>query len=1009
LEKQLKDDELGGVWSEFVSLKNIDALMKKLFPFIVVVAVGLFVLSCGKETTQSPADFVNPFIGTGGHGHTFPGATAPFGGVQLSPDTRKDSWDGCSGYHYSDSVIFGFSHTHLSGTGVGDYGDIRLMPTVGEINYAPGTADNPDTGYASRFSHQNEKASPGYYQVLLDDYGIKVELTTTPHAGMHRYYFPRTDQARVVLVLVESVVTEKILGAELRITSDHEVMGCRITKGWAAEQKVYFYASFSRPFQATGLLNEGVFHQNKLEALGDDLKAVFTFNMLDGGPLLVKVGISPIDYHSARENCFQEIDSWDFEGTHEKTRESWNKQLSKIEVEGDSHDDKTVFYTALYHTMIAPNIFSDVDGRYRNHADEVIQDRSFKVYTVFSLWDTFRTLHPLFTLIERERSADMINSMLDMYKHDGLLPVWELAGNETNCMIGYHAVPVIADAWMKGIRGFDADLALKAMKASARSGLFGLNEYMTKGYIPADKEGESVSKTLEYAYDDWCIAQVAKGLNDVEAYQDFSRRAQYYKNLFDKSTGFFRGKSNGGFVVPFDPTQVNFMLTEANTWQYNFFVPQDINTHIDMLGGDVAYEQKLDELFTTAEKLTGRVQSDITGLIGQYAHGNEPSHHMAYLYNFVGKPWKTQQLVHRICSELYSNNPDGLSGNEDCGQMSAWYVMSALGFYPVTPASMNYVLGSPRFDVARINLENGKVFVVKASGISEKNRYIRSVKYNGQSYTKSYITYDMISNGGELEIEMDDQPNEAWGQKPEDRPVQRISDFQITAVPAFQAESRTFETTMTVGLVSIDSLAKIKVTHNGTSSLYEQPIEISRTSDFMAMASVNGITSFAETANYLRIPANRRVIIHTPYSDQYTAGGDIALINTIRGGHEFRTGNWQGYYGTDLDVVVDLGELQLVSEVGAGFLQDENSWIFMPEKVRFQVSADGVKYQEAGLVYNPVDQKESGGIVHDFVVKGIDKKIRFIHVTATSSGACPDWHVGAGNPSWIFADEIWTR
>ena len=983
--------------------------MKKIIPIFTVAFTLLFAFSCKKETPKTPADFVNPFIGTGGHGHTFPGATTPFGGVQLSPDTRKDSWDGCSGYHYSDNVIFGFSHTHLSGTGVGDFGDIRFMPTTGEINYAPGTAEEPETGYASRFSHQNESASPGYYQVKLDDYNIDVELTATPHAGMQRYHFPKTDQARVVLDLVESVVTEKILAAELRITSDHEVMGYRFTKGWAAEQKVYFYASFSRPFQATGIATQGEFHQNKQDAQGDDLKAVFTFNMMDGGPLLIKVGISAIDYHSARENCFQEIDSWNFEGTHAATLDSWNEQLSKIEVEGDNIDDKTVFYTALYHTMIAPNIFSDVDGRYRNHADEVIQDRSFKMYTVFSLWDTFRTLHPLFTIIERERTADMINSMLDMYKHDGLLPVWELAGNETNCMIGYHSIPVITDAWMKGIRGFDADLALNAMKTSARSGLFGLNEYMSKGYIPADKEGESVSKTLEYAFDDWCISQMAHGLNDVEAYQDFTRRAQYYKNLFDKNTGFFRGKSNGGFVTPFDPTQVNFMLTEANTWQYNFFVPQDINTHIQLLGGDDAYEQKLDELFTTSEKLSGREQSDITGLIGQYAHGNEPSHHMAYLYNYVGKPYKTQQLVHRISSDLYANKPDGLSGNEDCGQMSAWYVMSALGFYPVTPGSMQYVLGSPRFDLANINLENGNVFSVKAPNISEENIYIQSVSYNGKPYAKSYITYDMIANGGELEFDMTSQPNKTWGNSAEDRPTQRITEFQITPTPVFEAESSTFEANLSVGVTCLDSLAKIKVTQNETALLYEKPISTSQSTDFKAIASVNGITSFTETASYLLIPANRKVIINTPYNDQYTAGGDIALINTIRGGSEFRTGNWQGYYGTDMDVIVDLGELQLVKEVGAGFLQDEKSWIFMPAKVHFQVSADGKNYQEAGLIYNPIDQKESGGIVHDFVVKEINKKIRYIHVTATSAGVCPDDHVGAGNPSWIFADEIWTK
>ncbi|MFA5419007.1 MAG: GH92 family glycosyl hydrolase, partial [Bacteroidales bacterium] len=877
--------------------------MKKITSISLLFFV-LTLISCKEETPKLPADYVNPFIGTGGHGHTFPGASAPFGMVQLSPDTRKDNWDACSGYHYSDQVILGFSHTHLSGTGVGDYGDIRMMPAVGAIQFNPGTAENPDSGYAARFSHSTEMASPGFYQVTLDDENIKVELTASTHAGMHRYHYPKTDKARVVIDLTEAVVTEKIQGLELRIISDHEVMGYRRSKGWAANQMVYFYAKFSRPFQETGIAIDGEYWQNKQEAIGTDLKAVLTFNMLDGGPLLVKVGISPVDYHSAQENCFQEIEGWDFEAVVQKTRNLWNDQLSKIQVEDDNKANKTVFYTALYHTMLAPNTFSDADHRYRNHAGKIMQDNAFTMYTVFSLWDTFRTLHPLFTLIERERTNDLINSMLDMYTSDTLLPVWELAGNETNCMIGYHAVPVITDAWMKGIRGFDAHKALSAMKASAQSGLFGLNEYMTKGYIPADKEGESVSKTLEYAYDDWCIAQMAKGLGDSAGYGQFIRRAQYYKNIFDKNTGFFRGKTNGGFVVPFDPTQVNFMLTEANTWQYNFFVPQDINTHIALLGGDDAYESKLDELFTTTEKLSGREQSDITGLIGQYAHGNEPSHNMAYLYNYVGRPWKTQKLIHQICTELYTDQPDGLSGNEDCGQMSAWYVMSSLGFYPVTPGSMQYVLGTPLFEHAQVNLENGKIFTVKALRSSDQDFYIQSVSYDGEAYSKSYITFDMIANGGDLVIELGSEPNKQWGLNQEDRPSQQIIDFPITPVPSFEAESKTFEKTLTVSVKDLSGGSKLKVQQNGEGMYYSNSVVISKTTIFTATASVNRVVSFPETAEYLLIPANRKVTIHTPYSDQYTAGGDIALINTIRGGSEFRTGNWQGYYNTDMRVVV---------------------------------------------------------------------------------------------------------
>jgi predicted alpha-1,2-mannosidase len=983
--------------------------MKKLTRFSLLIFVLLALISCKEEPPKTLADYVDPFIGTGGHGHTFPGATAPFGMVQLSPDTRKDSWDGCSGYHYSDQVILGFSHTHLSGTGVGDYGDIRMMPTVGTIQLNPGTAENPDSGYAARFSHSSEVASPGFYQVTLDDDHIQVELTASTHAGMHRYHFPKTNEARMVIDLTESVVTEKMPGLELRIISDHEVMGYRNSKGWARDQWVYFYANFSRPFQETGIAIDGEYWQNKQEAHGNDLKAVLTFNMMDGGPLLVKVGISPLDYHSAQENCMQEIQGWNFEAVQEATRGLWNDQLNKIQVQDGNEVNKTIFYTALYHTMIAPNTFSDVDGRYRNHAGKVLQDRAFTMYTVFSLWDTFRTLHPLFTVIERDRTNDLINSMLDMYSSDSLLPVWELAGNETNCMIGYHAVPVITDAWMKGIRGFDAHKALSAMKVSAQSGLFGLNEYTSKGYIPADKEGESVSKTLEYAYDDWCISQMAKGLGDEVGYRTFIQRAQYYKNIFDKNTGFFRGKTNGGFVVPFDPTQVNFMLTEANTWQYNFFVPQDINTHIALVGGADAYESKLDELFTTTEKLSGREQSDITGLIGQYAHGNEPSHNMAYLYSYVGKPWKTQKLIHQICTDLYSDQPDGLSGNEDCGQMSAWYVMSSLGFYPVTPGSMQYVLGTPLFENAQINLENGKIFTIEANRQSDQDFYIQSVSYDGETYSKSYITFDMIANGGDLVIELGSESNKQWGLVPEDRPSQQIADFPVTVVPCFDAESKTFEKTLTVGVTDLSGDANIKVMQNGEEIHYSDPIVINKTTEFTATASVNGLVSFPETAEYLLIPANRKVTINTPYSEQYTAGGDVALINTIRGGKEFRTGNWQGYYNTDMDVVVDLGEVQQIHSIGVGFLQDEKSWIFMPASVHFQVSVDGTTFQEAGSIQNPISPKESGGIVHDFVTGPLNVKARFIQITATSQGSCPDWHVGAGNPGWIFADEIYTR
>ncbi len=984
--------------------------IKKISHYILLIIVVIVIVPGCEKKNMVPADYVNPFIGTGGHGHTYPGATVPFGMVQLSPDTRKDSWDGCSGYHYSDDFIMGFSHMHLSGTGVGDYGDVRFVPTVGKLQTTPGTSDDPGSGYGSKFSHKNETATAGYYGVHLNDYDIDVELTTTQRAGFHRYSFPKTDEAHILIDLIESVVSEKILEAEIQFISDHEVIGYRRTKAWAADQKVYFYASFSKPFISQGIVVNGKYWQNKKTAKSDSLVAALNFDTGNGEPIMAKVGISAVSYDGAMENCVTEIPDWDFNKVKNNAFQSWNDKLSKIDVTGGSDDEKTIFYTALYHSLVAPNMYSDVDNRYRGHDGEIHKDDSFQMHTVFSLWDTFRTLHPLFTIIEQEKTNHLINSMLEMYKHDGLLPVWELAANETNCMIGYNSVPVITDAWVKGIRDYDVDLALEAMVKTANADQFGLKYFKSKGYIPADKEGESVSKTLEYAYDDWCIAVLAKGLKDSANYARFTQRAQYYKNIYDDQTGFFRGKSNGCFVVPFDPTQVNFMLTEANTWQYNFFVPQDINTHIELLGGDAGYEAKLDTLFNTTMKLSGRHQSDITGLIGQYAHGNEPSHHMAYLYNYVGKPWKTQELIRKISTELYHNAPDGLSGNEDCGQMSAWYVMSSMGYYPVTPGSDIYVLGAPLFDYMVINLENGNKFTIKAIRNNDDDIYVQSVTHNGKDYTKSYITHSMIMNGGELIFVMGEKPNKEFGEHVKDRPYQKITDHKITPVPYFSADSKTFTDDMDISIADIRKNSEIFYSLDKRSfEPYTDIVNINKTKQFSAFSKSKYGNSFTEYAEFISIPAGQTITVNTEYSNQYTAGGDIALINTIRGGDDFRTGNWQGYYGPDLDVVIDFGELTTVSTVGAGFLQDENSWIFMPEYVSFMGSADGKNYFELGTVENDISPEKSGSIIKDFTIDEINKPVRYLKVVARSLGQCPEWHKGAGNPCWIFADEIWVK
>ena len=985
--------------------------MSKLFrplPFILLI---ISLLSCAKKIDKL-TDYVDPFIGTGGHGHTYPGATLPFGMVQLSPDTRINDWDGCSGYHYSDSTILGFSHTHLSGTGVGDYGDIRFMPTVGKLKTNPGNSSRTIDGYRSAFSKNNEFASPGFYKVHLDDYNINVELTVTERTGFHRYIFPKSDSAHIIIDLTESVVSEKNLDLEFTIENDSTISGKRQSSGWAANQHIYFVAKFSKPFQTYGIAKSGDLNKGLKTAKGLDLKAWVDFQTKENEEILVKVGISAVNIEGARKNLKTEIPNWNFEKIKLSAEEKWEKELNKIKVEGSNESDKRIFYTALYHSLLAPNVFSDVDGNYRGH-DQEIHHANHPVYTVFSLWDTFRTEHPLLSIIDQKRTNDMIKSMLLMYEQGGLLPVWELAANETNCMIGYHSVPVIADAILKNIGDFDRNLAFAAMQKSAKMNLFGLKNYMEFGYVKADEESESVSRTLEYAYDDWCIAQIAMHLNDSISETYFTKRAQNYQNVFDHSIGFMRARINGGWQQPFSPTEVNFHFTEANSWQYSLFVPQDINRLIDFLGGDKGFDKKLDELFSTNEELSGRHQSDITGLIGQYAHGNEPSHHMAYLYNFIGQPSKTQDIVHRIKTELYSKKPDGLSGNEDCGQMSAWYVMSALGFYPVTPASNTYVFGTPSFEKATIFLENGNEFIISASGISKENYFIQHAKLDGKDYKKSYISHSDLMQGGELNFSMGSKAKLEWGNSEEHRPKQIIDKNRICPTPSIIAESLTFRDSMKIEMSNLLSKSEIYFTLDGSkpsnkSNKYTNPFLIDKSSNFKAIAfhPEFGFSQIIE-ASFYKIDGNTTISLANSYSPLYAAGGDLALIDQVRGNENFKTGTWQGFYGVDLDAILDLGEIKTIKYLELSCIQDAYSWIFMPEKVSFYTSINGSDWNLAGIVPNEVDEKKYGGIIKNFNINIIPfQNARYIKVVAKNRGNCPDWHVGAGNKSWIFADEI---
>jgi predicted alpha-1,2-mannosidase len=721
--------------------------------FLCIVFFSLVLWSQERLT-----NFVDPFIGTGGHGHVYPGATVPFGMVQLSPDNGTEGWDWSSGYHYSDTVIKGFSHTHLSGTGIGDLCDILFMPAV---------LKDPNGRYSSHFSHNQETAEPGYYSVELKTPNIRVELTATERAGFHRYTFPPGDDAKIIIDLGHRINWDSSVESNITVVSPTLVTGYRYSKGWAPKQRIYFAAHFSQPMISSHLGNDSVLYNGKSSHTEKGAKAIFGFKMKIEEQILVKVGISAVSIDGALHNLDAEITDWDFDRIKKDASDKWEKQLQKIVVTTQDINKKRIFYTALYRTMLAPIIYQDADGRYRGGDDSVHTAKDFVNHTIFSLWDTYRAAHPLFTITQPEKVNDFVNSMLAFKREYGYLPVWTLHGNETMCMIGYHSIPVIADAYLKGFRKYVAEEAFDAMKKSAMSDIMGLQWYRQYGYVPSDREVESVSKTLEYAYDDWCIARVAKAMGKESDYRTFLNRSMYFKNIFDTTTLFMRGKeTTGAWRIPFDPYTVdhrNNDYTEGNAWQYSWYVPHDVASLIRLNGGERRFIARLDSLFEQGSQLKGtNVSPDVSGLIGQYAHGNEPSHHIAYLYNYAGAPWKTQQRVAEIMNTMYKNAPDGLSGNEDCGQMSAWYVFSAMGLYPVNPAEQVYAIGTPLYERIDIRLENGSSFVLIAPERNDSTVYIKSAILNGVLLEHPFVSHADIVNGGKLYFEMSKGPTN-WG------------------------------------------------------------------------------------------------------------------------------------------------------------------------------------------------------------------------------------------------------
>jgi len=948
--------------------------------FLFLISCFLFLGSYGQQTNYT--QYVKPMVGTGGHGHTFPGATVPFGMVQLSPDTRNDgSWDGCSGYHYSDSIVYGFSHTHLSGTGCSDYGDILLMPTMKKPSWDRAT-------FPSKFSHKNEKAGAGYYAVKLTDDKIDVELTTTTRTGLHKYTFNSEGSASVFLDLSHR---DKLLAGEIQVIDDKTIEVFRSSEAWAKEQYVYARIEFSKPVTI-----------NK-NAKGD--KALFGFSVRKGESVLVKVAISAVSYEGAKKNMEAELADWDFEKTKTEAQALWNKELGKTEVKTKNINDLENFYTALYHCMIHPNINNDVDGQYRG-SDLKIHKSKHDHYTVFSLWDTFRGLHPLFTIIDQKRTNDFITTFLDIYNENGMLPMWELAGNETYCMIGYHSASVITDALSKGIGNFDTLALFNALLKSANLDKFGIKQYAQKGYLSVEDEPESVSKTLEYAYDDWCIAQIAKTLRKEKEYKIFMKRSQSWINLYDPQTHFMRPRFNGGWLSPFDPGEVNNYFTEANSWQYSFFVPQDIQGLIDKTGGENKFEKKLDLLFSTDNKITGREQADLTGLIGQYAQGNEPSHHMAYLYNYIGAPQKTQKLIWEILHKLYKPKPDGLCGNEDCGQMSAWYVLSSMGFYQVTPGIPEYAIGTCIFDEVKIHLENGKTFTVKTKRNSPEAFYISSATMNGKEIASTFVSHKNIMNGDTLKLNfVSDSSKLKFGKlKPSDL-------FQsprfIPEAPVIHSPM-VFKDSTVIKISTTEVLGKIFYSINKEPyKLYYNSFSINNTSNIKTFVVRGADTSALSVGTFYKMKhPDWKITYNCKYNKQYAGGGDEALIDGINGDENWRKGFWQGFQGQNFEVIIDMGKTTEVKGINTTFLQDSRSWIILPTKVEFSFSEDGTTFNLKKEIHTVIPANDNTVKVVGYGFSNANYKSRYVKIKAYNFGKLPDWHQGKGGDAFIFLDEI---
>lgn len=962
----------------------------------LITPIVMFLL-CIQTLNAQKTNEVNTLIGTDAHGHTYPGATSPFGMIQLSPDTRQDSWDGCSGYHYSDKVIYGFSHTHLSGTGCLDYGDILFIPTIKDWN---------ENDFSMTFEHKNEFATAGIYKVKnLNKQGIDAYLTTTERVGFHKYVFPAS--AKSTSIIIDLLWRDELLDYDYKILNDSTVVGYRCSKSWNENQKIFFATIFSSKISKHKFDKQTKRLFLEFEPVEENNKKTIE----------ARTAISSVNEEGALKNLASE-ESIRFDKALTKNTALWEKELGKIEIFGGTQKQRDIFYTSLYHCMIAPNLYSDVDNRYRGMDDKIQNAKDYNRYTVFSLWDTYRTLHPLLSIIDQKRSMDFAKTFIDMQLQNGELPMWELASAETHCMIGMHGISVLAELYQKGIYAYPK-LTLESMINNAnpelreinkrnytnkKHNLLGLDYFTKNGYISSEFEHEGVSKTVEYAYNMYCVAQVAKSQGRMDLYDEYIKKSQYYRNLINPATGFIHPKENGRFLPNFDLRQIDQNYTEGNGWHYTFYAPHDIPALINLMGGELEFCKKLDKLFSKSATPNGRNQADVTGLIGGYAHGNEPSQHSAYLYTYAGQPHKTQKYVRQILTTLYDDTPAGICGNDDAGQMSAWYVMSSMGIYPVSPVDKDYIITTPLFEKSVIHLENGKTFTIIAPE-ADKKKYISKIYLNEKEINDYRISHEDIMKGGELRMVLSNVPvieNEVI----EAKKLNSKTDIVITPYLSYEGTA-TFTDSLIVEAFAFypEDTIELAFESGKTLSFVGKGRFVLNESESLSMYSKNGKTSQKVEARFYKIPKGRKVKVLSKYNNQYTAGGDKGLIDQKRGGDNWKLGLWQGYWGEDFVAVLEVNKDGIPSRLGANFIQDQKSWIFLPSEVEYYVSDDGKNYKLLEVVKNDMPERSEEILQKTFYTsKPIEH--RFIKVIAKNIKKNPSWHLSAGEKAWLFTDEI---